>query len=160
MDSMNNNENICIAFLIAKLSLKLRNRLNKKLNTYGMTIEQRLIILKLIKHGAMSQRELCEKTLTEASNLTITLKRMEQKGYIRKVKHPVDKRALLIEATPKACSLEKELKEIGRVNTKSLLLGIDEQKINIVKEVLQEMYSKALQEEYDEALKMVTLLDS
>lgn len=157
MDSMNNNENICIAFLIAKLNLKLRNRLNKKLNTYGMTIEQRLIILKLIKHGAMSQRELCEKTLTEASNLTITLKRMEQKGYIRKVKHPIDKRALLIEVTPKACSLEKELKDLGMNNTKSLLLEIDESKINIAKEVLQEMYNKILKEEYEEVLKMEVL---
>lgn len=154
---MNNNENICIAFLIAKLNLKLRNRLNKKLSTYGMTIEQRLIILKLIKHGAMSQRELCERTLTEASNLTITLKRMEQRGYIRKVKHPIDKRALLIEATSKACSLEKELKDLGMNNTKSLLLGIDESKINIAKEVLQEMYNKVLKEEYEEVLKMEVL---
>ncbi len=56
-------------FLIARVHSKLRQRLNQKLRKYEITIEQRQIILKLFTYGAMSQRELCEKTLTEPSNL-------------------------------------------------------------------------------------------
>lgn len=152
------NEKVCIAFLLAKVNLKLRNSLNQKLRKYDLTIEQRQILLKLFTYGAMSQRELCEKTLTEPSNITMTLKRMEQRGYIQKVKHPKDKRAHLIEATPKAFKLKAKLEQLGDSNTTKLLDGIDQTKIDTAVEVLQSMYKSALEEEIKSNIKLDSIL--
>ncbi|QKF82977.1 MarR family winged helix-turn-helix transcriptional regulator [Halarcobacter ebronensis] len=149
---MKNNEKVCIAFLLAKVHHKLRHRLNQKLRKYDLTIEQRQILLRLFTFGAMSQRELCEKTLTEPSNITITLKRMEQRGYIQKVKHPKDKRALLIEATEKAFKLQKTLEELGRNTTKNFLGDIEQSKIDTTIEVLQQMYKNELDIELNDVV--------
>ncbi|WP_044417771.1 MarR family winged helix-turn-helix transcriptional regulator [Halarcobacter anaerophilus] len=158
MDKKRDEDKACLGFLIARVHSKLRQRLNQKLRKYEITIEQRQIILKLFTYGAMSQRELCEKTLTEPSNLTMTLKRMEQKGYIRKIKHPKDKRALLIEATPKAFELKKELAQVGQNNIEQLLEGVEQEKIDTTFEVLQEIYKKALEEDINNSLKIEALI--
>ncbi|WP_404319666.1 MarR family winged helix-turn-helix transcriptional regulator [Malaciobacter canalis] len=152
MNEQITDEKTCLAFLISKVQLKLRHRLNQKLRKYDITLEQRQIILKLFTYGAMSQRELCEKTLTESSNINMTLKRMEQRGYIRKIKHPKDKRASLIEATPKALELREELVQLGQDNLGQLLEGIDQKKIDNTFEVLQQMYKNALEEELTKSL--------
>lgn len=154
MNEQITDEKTCLAFLISKVQLKLRHRLNQKLRKYDITLEQRQIILKLFTYGAMSQRELCEKTLTEPSNINMTLKRMEQRGYIRKIKHPKDKRASLIEATPKALELREELVQAGQDNLGQLLEGIDQEKIDNTFEVLQQMYKNALEEELNNSLKL------
>ncbi len=158
MNEQITDEKACLAFLISKVQLKLRHRLNQKLRKYDITLEQRQIILKLFTYGAMSQRELCEKTLTEPSNINMTLKRMEQRGYIRKIKHPKDKRASLIEATPKALELREELVQVGQDNLGQLLEGIDQEKIDNTFEVLQQMYKNALEEELNNSLKLESIV--
>lgn len=151
-------EKACLAFLISKVQLKLRHRLNQKLRKYDITLEQRQIILKLFAYGAMSQRELCEKTLMEPSNINMTLKRMEQRGYIRKIKHPTDKRASLIEVTSKALELKDDLAQLGKDNVKQLLEGVEQEKIDNAFEVLQIMYKNALEEELNNSLKLEAIV--
>jgi len=151
---MNKNiDNSCFGFWITRVYNKLRNSLSHKLKKYDLTIEQRQILLVLYQFGAMSQRELCEKTFSEPSNITVTLNRMKQRDLISKLKHPNDNRALLITPTKKALKLKKELQNIGSDNTLSLLEGIEPQKQQIAIEVLQQMYQKSLENEITATLK-------
>lgn len=143
----------CIAFLIGKVGQKLRNKLNHSLKKYDLTAEQRQIILVLLTYGSMSQRKLCEITMSEPSNLNITIKRMEKNDYIKKVRDPKDKRASLIEVTQKACNLKDILKESGTMYKAPALKGINQEKINIAIEVLQQMHENILEEEHKELIK-------
>ncbi|WP_277641903.1 MarR family winged helix-turn-helix transcriptional regulator [Wolinella succinogenes] len=134
-------------FWIGRIHHKLKNRMNQRLKPYDLTAEQRLILLRLFEFGEMTQQQLCQKTFTEPSNITLTLRRMEGHGYVRKKPHPKDKRASLIEATPKALSIQKELERIGLEITDSLLLEVDPSEKETLLRVLQAMYQKMLQEE-------------
>lgn len=146
----------CIAFLIGRVSQKLRAKLNHNLKQYDITAEQRQIILILNTYGSMSQRKLCELSMSEPSNLTITLKRMGKNGYIKKIKDPKDKRASLIETTQKACSLNDVIKEAGNTYKDSALKGIDQDKVDIAVEVLEKMHVNILNEEHQNLLQKKT----
>ncbi|MDC0933805.1 MarR family winged helix-turn-helix transcriptional regulator, partial [Arcobacteraceae bacterium] len=123
---------------------------------YDITAEQRQIILILNAYGSMSQRRLCELSMSEPSNLTITLKRMGKNDYIKKIKDPKDKRASLIEATQKACSLNDVLKEAGNIYKDTALKGIDQKKVDIAREVLEQMHENILKEEHQNLLQQKT----
>ncbi len=143
----------CIAHWITKVHLKLKNSMAQKVKEYNLTVEQRTILLLLFENESMTQSQICKETSSEASNITVTLKRMEQNDYIKKAKHPKDKRTTLIYPTKKALDVEEELKQIGIDSLNYLLGDIDEGEHEIALKVLKEIYKKVLLEEVDPLLK-------
>lgn len=142
----------CISLWISKAHLKLKNSLAQKLRKYNLTVEQRLILMYLYENESMTQREICKETLSEASNVTVTLKRMEQNGFIVKSKHPNDKRTTLISVTQKARDIEEEMQELGDDNLDTLLKDVDDKEKEIAVKVMKQIYQKALKEEFDSLL--------
>ena len=139
----------CLAHWITKTQVKLRNSLTQKIKQYNITVEQRQILLLLYQHSSMTQSEICKETLSEASNITVTLRRMEQNDLIVKSKHPKDKRTTLISLTDKALKLEQEMKDVGKNNLQYLLEDVSPKEHEIALKVLKKIYKKALQEEFD-----------
>lgn len=142
----------CIANWISKAHLKLRGSLSQKLKKYSLTVEQRQILLLLYENKSMTQSEICKETSSEPSNITVTLKRMEQNDYVLKSKHPSDKRTTLIHPTKKAFEIELELKQIGVDSLDYLLEEVSEKEHDIALKVIKQMYKKALEEEFDSLL--------
>lgn len=54
----------------------------------------------LQRHGAVTAKELSEKSGLAPASVTGLVDRLESKGYVRRVKHPTDKRRVLIESRP------------------------------------------------------------
>lgn len=148
----NTQNDDCFAHWIAKAHFTFKNRLSQDLKQYNLTVLQRQILLLLFENDSMTQRQICEETISEASNMTATLKRMEQNDYICKVKHPEDKRAVLIRPTKKAFELQEQLEEFGN-NDEFLFDGIDEKDQETVVKVLKEIYKNSLQEQLENKLK-------
>lgn len=145
----NANTTDCLANWLTRVHLKLKTSINKKLKTYNLTVEQRAILLLLYENSSMSQSEICKQTLSEASNITVTLKRMGENGYIIKSHHPTDKRTTLISLSKKACDLEKKLKQIGKDNLNELLYGISEDERDTTIDVLKKIYKNILYQEIE-----------
>ncbi|WP_108063303.1 MarR family winged helix-turn-helix transcriptional regulator [Poseidonibacter lekithochrous] len=139
----------CIANWISKAHSKLRTSMSQKLKQYNLTVEQRQILLLLYGFKSMTQSEICKETLSESSNITVTLKRMEQNDYILKAKHPKDKRTTLIYPTQKAMNIEKDLKEVGVNSLDYFLEDVTEEEHDIAVSVIKKMYKKALEEELE-----------
>ncbi|WP_164072454.1 MarR family winged helix-turn-helix transcriptional regulator [Poseidonibacter lekithochrous] len=139
----------CIANWISKAHSKLRTSMSQKLKQYNLTVEQRQILLLLYGFKSMTQSEICKETLSESSNITVTLKRMEQNDYILKAKHPKDKRTTLIYPTQKAMDIEKDLKEVGVNSLDYFLEDVTEEEHDIAVSVIKKMYKKALEEELE-----------
>ena len=123
--------------------------MSQKLKKFNLTVEQRQILLLLYSHESMTQSEICKETLSESSNVTVTLKRMEQNGYILKAKHPKDKRTTLIYPTQQAMDIEYDLKKVGVDSLDYLLEDVTQEEHDIAVEVIKKMYKKALQEELE-----------
>ncbi|RXJ77092.1 hypothetical protein CRV03_07455 [Arcobacter sp. F155] len=142
----------CIANWISKVHLKSKNNFTQKIKKYNLTVEQRVILLLLFENKSMTQSEICKETVSESSNVTVTLKRMEQNGYIIKSKHPKDKRTTLIHPTQKAYDIEFELKQIGVESLDYILEDVSKEDHDIAIKVLKEIYKKILKQEFEELL--------
>ena len=128
-----------IGLLIASVKRKMRKRMNDKLKPYGMTAEQRGIILALCRNGAMTQAQICELTSTQPSNLSMTLRRLSQNNYIRKLAHPDDPRAHLIKVTQKAFDIAVELDGLSAFSDDLLTKDIDQKSLQITIETLNKI---------------------
>ncbi|WP_345991701.1 MarR family transcriptional regulator [Sulfurimonas sp. HSL-1716] len=123
--------------LIGRVKRKMHKRMSDLLKPYGITPEQRAILLTLIEKGPMTQAQLCELTSTEPSNLSTTLKRLLQKEYILKVDHPEDPRAYLIKASKKTKEAAQELAALSAFIDERLIKGIEPEMFTAAVKVLE-----------------------
>ncbi|MGP1664496.1 MAG: MarR family winged helix-turn-helix transcriptional regulator, partial [Rhodanobacter sp.] len=72
---------------------------------------QFLIIKRLILLGPMSAGELARSVELDGGAMTRQLDQLERKGYLRRLPHEQDRRALRIELTPTGTALWRELAE-------------------------------------------------
>lgn len=54
----------------------------------------------LQRHGALTAKDLAEHSGLAPASVTGLVDRLEKKGYVRRVKHPTDKRRVLVESRP------------------------------------------------------------
>ncbi len=133
-----NTQLLCenLGLLIAGIKNKMRKRMNNQLKPYGLTAEQRAILLLLCNKGAMTQSQLCDLISMEASNLSTTLKRLGKKHYIEKIDHPDDPRAYLVRATQRSQDIVDKLSQLSVTSREGLFNGIDENNLRIMCETL------------------------
>lgn len=138
---MNKTDQSCknLGFLIANIKNKMRKRMNDKLKPYNLTPEQRAILLLLDEKGNLTQMQLSELVSMEPSNLSMTLKRLENKKYIEKTDHPEDPRAYLVKMTEKAKNIIIELTQLGIITSENLFEGIDNSDLYITCETLKKI---------------------
>ena len=111
--------------LIGRVKKKMHKRMSDLLKPYELTPEQRAILLVLSTNGSMTQAQICNVTSTEPSNLSTTLKRLLQKGYISRIDHPNDPRAYLIKTTEKANNIIEELSTLSMFIDEHFTHGIE-----------------------------------
>lgn len=128
-----------IGMLINRIKQKLKNRMASRLKKYDLTTEQRAILLSLAEKGAMTQAKVCELTGAEPSNMCVTLKRLIAKDLVRKIDHPEDSRAYLVEATPKAVEIVPMLQGLSAQISGSLTDGISKEDLEITMRTLKKM---------------------
>lgn len=140
-DAQNRADNFqdSIGFLLHSLKQKMKQKMNERLKPFGITTEQRALLLILSDHGAITQSMLSELASMEPSNLTVTLNRLVKKGYIEKIDHPSDSRAYLLNLTETSSVLIQDLKTLSTQIGYVILEGIDENDIKITKHTLQKM---------------------
>lgn len=122
--------------LLANVKNKMRNKMNESLKPYGLTAEQRTILLILSEKKSLTQAELCNLTSMVASNLSTTLKRIENKNYIKKIPHPTDPRAYLVELTEQSIEIINIIKDLGNQIRNEMLNNIDLEELKTTCKVL------------------------
>ena len=118
-----------------------------KLEPFGLTPEQRAILLLLGAKGPMTQTQLCQLTSTEPSNLSVTLKRLIHSGYILKRPHPNDPRAFLVTPTPEGEAVIPDLEALSAQVEGTLLKGIDADALAVTLTTLAKMEQNLLEHE-------------
>jgi len=133
------NSTARLGLLLARVKKKMQKRMSELLKPYGLTPEQRAILLALSEHAQMTQAHISQVTSTEPSNLSVTLKRLMQKEYINRIDHPDDPRAYLIQLSQKGESIINELLELSIFINKELMEGIEQEEFNITYETLEKI---------------------
>lgn len=132
------NQVICNEFglLLANIKNKMRNKMNESLKPYGLTAEQRVILLILSEKKSLTQVELCNLTSMVASNLSATLKRIENKNYIKRIPHPSDPRAYLVELTERSIEIINIIRDLGNQIRNEMINNIDLEELKTTCKVL------------------------
>ena len=107
---MQNNK---IAILIKKLDLKFDKIANPVLISYGFTVTQFKIIKYLYDNDDVIAMDLQKEFSLTNPTITGIINNMENNGWIRRVKNPLDSRSKIIKLTKKALDLKDEMYGIG-----------------------------------------------
>ncbi|KAA8727911.1 MarR family transcriptional regulator [Ewingella americana] len=128
-------EQLCYSIYSTSIAIK---RLYKPLlDAMGVTYPQYLVLNVLWEQGKQSIGGIGDTLALETSTLTPLLKRLENEGFIERVRNPQDERQVMISITDKGkqleeesirlsetlfCSSNLELKELQRLNQEIVAL--------------------------------------
>lgn len=92
-----------VGFLLARAHGLFRERMMKLVSVHGLHMGHILILSMLLKHPAekapLTQTYLGKLTGIEKSSLVIFLDELEKQSWVRRVRHPGDRRAYVIKPT-------------------------------------------------------------
>lgn len=85
---------------------------SKKFNKFGIGSGQYIFLLNLYRSSGITQEELTEKVKLDKATTARAIKKLEDEGYVNRVKKENDKRAYRLELTEKAESIKEEVYSI------------------------------------------------
>lgn len=107
----------CIIFLLAKAYQRAHGEFKKRLQSYGLTPIQHLILETLWEEDGLSAGDIGKLLVFDGATISGVLDRLSAGGWVLKKSDSEDKRVLRIFLTPKSRDLKPELsKERGQVN--------------------------------------------
>ena len=107
--SLRNKENEAqLVQLLIKNGLFLQRELNQVCQRFGLNINQFSVINEIVLQGPVSQKMLCERLLSEKSNISKIVKTLLDKKLISVSVAPNDRRSTLLIETARGAELWKE----------------------------------------------------
>lgn len=82
------------------------------LNELGLTYTQYLVFLVLWEKDGVTVSEICEKLMLDSGTVSPLLKKLQQAGYIEKVRSAEDDRVVVISLTEDGKALQKKAKDV------------------------------------------------
>ena len=109
--------NDCIFFQIAKTHQAAMKFLSDRMVPYGLTVVQSMVIAFLSDADGVTSADLGARTQLDSATLTGIIDRLEAAGYVRRGKHPSDRRAVLVILTDEGVNTAKKVRaEILKAN--------------------------------------------
>lgn len=114
---------------LKRIHVAMDNRFNSVISRYDLTTAQAdmLILLFHNKGTPMCQKDIEERLGLKNPTVTGTLKRLEAKGFIKRVPLESDHRFNQITPTPRAWELDSELLKTIRTNDERMLNGFSDE---------------------------------
>lgn len=109
MDATQLNEQL-IDYLLA-IRTQVHGELKDLAREAGLTDTQTDVLWRLSREEAMTAGRLAERLRCDASTATSMIDRLEKRNLVRRVPHPTDRRAKVIQLTPEGCALRDRVME-------------------------------------------------
>lgn len=128
----------CIAFLLAKANQKSQSYLKKKLQPYGLTSVQHLILEVVMEHEGLTTGEIGKLLISDNATVSGVLDRMEESGWIVKETDPEDKRITRIFLGNKVKEMQQELMSERDLANEELLKNFSNEERVLLKRLLKD----------------------
>ncbi|MCP4745912.1 MAG: MarR family transcriptional regulator [Desulfobacteraceae bacterium] len=122
MSSIPKNIPDCTIFLLAKAYQSAHGLFKAQLQPYGLTNMQHLVLEGLWYQEGITAAELSKLLILDKATLSGILDRMEDSGWISRVRDDVDKRLIRLYPAQKANQLKNDLIQL-RIDTNEKLLS-------------------------------------
>lgn len=135
-----------LGFILHRTSLRYRCEMGRRFKECDITTEQWAVLRRLREKDGLTQKELAERLLKDQPNLTRMLDKLQQKGLIRRMDNPNDRRAFFIHLTPEGDTLLEKLTPLAIDVTNEALRGITSQETALLKTLLNRVWQNLEQD--------------
>ena len=142
-------EQMTPSMLINQIARLFEGRLRAKSERAGMAAGYRQILFFLAHDGALTQRELTERTKLRAPTVSVALQKMESEGLVQRKGDSEDQRKISVTLTEKGRQMDDMLRFTCEDNERRMVEGFTETEIEVLKSALRKVYSN-LQKAYKE----------
>ena len=129
----------CIVFLLAKAYQKAIGDFKRRIQSYGLTPIQHLILEALWDEDGLSASEISKMLVLDGATLSGVLDRLAAGGWISKEPDAEDKRILRNYLTPKSTELRPKLAEAREKSNEKLLKTFSLEEKVLLKRFLRDM---------------------
>lgn len=119
--------------------------INNELKDLNITSSEYIFLIKLYENKELNQEELSSMYYIDKALTARSLKNLEKKGYIQRLKDENDKRAYKICVTQKAVLIKSRIYEALESWDKTICANVSDNTIKEVAKVLKEMSLRALE---------------
>lgn len=109
-DSMKLNNQLCFPLYAA--ARNVTGLYTPYLKPLGLTYTQYLVFLVLWERDGISVGEICDRLMLDNGTLSPLLKKLEQAGYLKRMRSPEDDRMVMIHLTEAGKALQRQAKDI------------------------------------------------
>ena len=128
-----------ITRLINRVRVELVDALDRELAPYDITAPQLIVLASVANGEADSAASLCKSISYDPGAMTRMIDRLEQKGLVRRIPHPDDRRAMNLEMTVAGKALYPQLLAAKETVTARFLRGFDSAEIATLEGFLHRM---------------------
>jgi DNA-binding MarR family transcriptional regulator len=128
----------CIIFLLAKAYQKAHGDFKKRLQSYGLTPIQHLVIEALWQEDGLSAKDLGQKLIFDGATLSGVLDRLAASEWVTKEHDPEDKRVLRIFLSKKSRDLKPKLSQARDQINEELLQSFTLEERVLLKRLLRD----------------------
>ena len=129
----------CILYLLAKAYQKAHACFKKRLQDYGLTPVQSLVVLGISETDGLSAKELGKRLLLDNATLSGVLDRLAEGGWITKGQADEDKRLLQLHLSAKAKGLVGDLVRERDEANREVLGGLRMEEQVLLKRILKDL---------------------
>lgn len=138
-----------VLMLISETHKLFVNQVRSKADENNLCNCYHPIIFHLIHHDGLTQLDLVRLTRLKAPTISLTLQKMEQEGFVKRVQSQEDARKTLVYLTDKGKLYDAKMIEIIEGLENQILKKLDQSEINELERILHKLI-KAMCEEFGE----------
>jgi DNA-binding MarR family transcriptional regulator len=128
-----------ITRLINRVRVELIDALDRELAPYDITAPQLIVLASVANGEADSAAGLCKTISYDPGAMTRMIDRLQQKGLVRRIPHPDDRRAMNLELTVAGKALYPQLLATKERVTAQFLRGFSQDEVAVLERFLHRM---------------------
>lgn len=98
---------------VHQAAIVLERAVDVRLRPWNLSGSQAAALSALVEHGPQRMSDLARYLLQQTQTTTDLVDRLEQRGYVTRVRHATDRRVVLVQATETAETLLREIGDTG-----------------------------------------------
>lgn len=123
-----------------RVNKKHRRTLEGKLNSTGVFRSQHQLLMFIVDHPGVSQKELARQQGVSTATIAVSLKKLEQGGYVTRIADPKDNRYNQICVTEKGMDVARWSVSIFREIEKAMFQGFSQEDFQVLGQLLDRIY--------------------
>lgn len=139
-------DNKNVLMLISDVQKIFHNHMREESEKNNLNNTYRPVIFFLSRFDGMTQLDLVKRTRLKAPTISLTLRKMEQEGLVKRVIDENDARKVCVYLTEKGYAYDDKIKELIKTTEKQVLSKLEEKENKELERVLRKLINIMCQE--------------